>query len=121
MSHRDEEAAHANNGEVDLLLADQIAEAEAEAWDEFEICPLQAELCESFEPFELVEADEEIGRSYTLSPVPREVQKEIDSFRDFRLKKLNRHRRGAHVQVRARTSFPVTHAPLAPPRPLPCA
>ena len=43
VARRDEEARNAEEGVVDPLLGDEIAEAEADAFDEMEIVPLHAE------------------------------------------------------------------------------
>jgi hypothetical protein len=96
---RDEEAQNQADGVWDPVLSEEIAEAES--WDEHEIIGLGEELCESFEPFAPCAEDEEklnACRSYTLQRIPPSLQRELDTFKDFRIKRLNRHRRGAAVQ-----------------------
>ena len=66
----------------DLLLADEIKEMEC--WDEMDCVALNFELCESFEPFSPVEQDEERTKSYSLSPIPASLQRELDAFKDYR-------------------------------------
>ena len=45
----------------------------------------------------VVEADEEVSRSYSLVKVPKKLQTDLDELRDHRTRLLNRFRRGAAV------------------------
>ena len=140
-ARRDEAA-----GEVNFLLQDRIAEEDAldgasaprlprsvspqleacshppSVYTELEIVALNAELAESFELFAPVESDEVAARSYSLTRISKELQKDlgacvrgsrwrvgcvlltgcsshrVDGFKDWRISRLNRHRRGAAVQ-----------------------
>ena len=96
-THRDEEAQNKAACEIDLLIPDQIAEEES--FDEMEALTFHAELCSEFVPYADVKEDEEAARTYTLQRVSRELQIDLDGYRDYRLKKLNRFRKGAAVQV----------------------
>ena len=65
-------------------------------------------------PYADVAEDEENARTYTLQRISRELQGDLDAYRDYRLKKLNRFRKGAAVQVcirAARGLLYVLHAP----------
>ena len=65
-----------------------------------EALTFHAELCSEFVPYADVAEDEENARTYTLQRISRELQGDLDAYRDYRLKKLNRFRKGAAVQVR---------------------
>ena len=45
----------------------------------------------------VVQADEELSRSYALTKVPKRLQSDLDELRDHRTRLLNRFRRGAAV------------------------
>ena len=45
----------------------------------------------------VVEADEEVTRSYALTRVPKKLQSDLDELKDHRTRLLNRFRRGAAV------------------------
>ena len=84
-----EEEQNQADGVWNPVLSDEIAEAEA--LDEFEAVSLGAELCESYEPFAPCAEDEEKlneCRSYTLQRIPPSLQRELDTFKDFRIKRL---------------------------------
>ena len=93
---------------------------ESPVWSQFEVISLGAELCESFEQFAPVEegarvrsaahgvcrlivwltarfADETKLRSYALRPTTA-LDAEFKTFHDWRVRKLNRFRKGSAVQ-----------------------
>lgn len=75
----------------DVMIDDEIAaEEELEA-------PLHAELLHTAVPFEVTEAEQEAIKVYKLERIPRELEAQFDSYRDWRLEPLNYQRTGNAV------------------------
>ena len=75
----------------DLLIDDEIAdEEEMEA-------PLHAELLHTCVPFEATAAEQEAVTHYRLDRIPRELQEQMDAFRDWRMELLCYARTGSAV------------------------
>ena len=76
--------------------ADLAAEAELEDLEELE-APLHAELLHTCVPYESTEAEQEAVKHYKLERVPRELEAQLDAFRDWRLSPLCYARTGNAV------------------------
>jgi hypothetical protein len=83
--------ADARNGELDLVLEEEIAELE-----ESDVC-LQSELHASFVLYDEPEADEAVGRSYAFERVPAPLERALSLYEQFRISPVNRLRNGSAV------------------------
>ena len=77
-------------GVLDLLIDDEIADEEMEA-------PLHAELLHTCVPFESTAAEKEAVKHYKLDRIPRDLQEQMDAFRDWRMAPLCYARTGNAV------------------------
>ncbi|MDC0525419.1 hypothetical protein OAO87_00375 [bacterium] len=89
---KDEQEAHRANLEVDLLLDDAIAEEEGEADVHMAI---ELETMPAFPS--VAEDDAAVEQSWTLSPVPKALERELTQYASYRSSPLNKDRVGGEI------------------------
>ena len=94
----DQAEQDAANGEVDLVLQDQLEQLEADQHFEVEELSFRDELITTMPPFPTVAADEQRMKTYILQRVPPILKSELGQFIAYRTATFAARRQGGAVQ-----------------------